>query len=153
MTRAEKAERRDSIAKLYSEGVSVDQLIEEFGLGKYYIRSIVGVRSKASIDVLREHSSEVKSLFETEISYSDIGKLFGVSRDVVREFYKENGMHRGSNANSEEIVAQKIKEKSCGSLEYVSGYTIKENPVNVRCTVCGGEFFQTNTKTGVAMMS
>lgn len=140
MTRAEKAKRRDDIAKLYTEGVSVDELIEKFGLGKYYIRNIVGARTETSIGTLREHSDEVKALFKTDTSYAEIGKMFGVSKDAVSEFYKENGMRRDAGANSEDAVTQKINEKSNGRLEYVSGYTIKENPVNVRCTVCGGEF-------------
>lgn len=144
MTRAEKAERRDTITKLYSEGVSVDELTEQFGLGKYYIRGIVGAQSKTSIDILREHSDEVKTLFETGLTYADIGKRFGVSKDVVSEFYKENGLFRScGNANSEETVARRIKDKSDGLLEYVSGYTIKEKPVRVRCLVCGGEFEKT----------
>ena len=44
---------------------------------------------------------------------------------------------------SEDTAAIRIKEKSNGLLEYVSGYTIKEKPVRVRCLVCGGEFERT----------
>ena len=43
----------------------------------------------------------------------------------------------------ERTASQRIKEKTGGLLEYVSGYTVKENPVRVRCTVCGGEFERT----------
>lgn len=43
----------------------------------------------------------------------------------------------------EHTASQRISEKSNGLLEYVSGYTIKEMPVRVRCTVCGGEFERT----------
>lgn len=54
---------------------------------------------------------------------------------------------------SEDTAAIRIKEKSNGLLEYVSGYTIKEKPVRVRCLVCGGEFERTyhniTTKGGV----
>lgn len=43
----------------------------------------------------------------------------------------------------ERTASQRIKEKTGGLLEYVSGYTVKEKPVRVRCTVCGGEFERT----------
>ena len=53
----------------------------------------------------------------------------------------------------ERTASQRIKEKTGGLLEYVSGYTVKEKPVRVRCTVCGGEFERTyhniTTKGGV----
>lgn len=44
---------------------------------------------------------------------------------------------------SEGEAAKRIKEKSGGLLDYVSGYTVKEKPVRVRCLLCGGEFERT----------
>ena len=44
---------------------------------------------------------------------------------------------------TEAEAARRIKEKTDGRLEYVSGYTIKENPIRVRCLICGGEFERT----------
>lgn len=44
---------------------------------------------------------------------------------------------------TEAEAARRIKEKTDGLLEYVSGYTIKENPIRVRCLICGGEFERT----------
>lgn len=53
----------------------------------------------------------------------------------------------------EQTVSDRIRKKTNGLLEYISGYTIKEKPVRVRCTVCGGEFERTyhniTTKGGV----
>jgi uncharacterized Zn-finger protein len=43
----------------------------------------------------------------------------------------------------EQTASDRIREKTNGLLEYISGYTIKEKPVRVRCTVCGGEFERT----------
>ena len=81
----------------------------------------------------------------------EVANLFGVSTDYVRRICK--GIAPQSNKNSEAEVARKISEKSNGLLEYVSGYTIKEKPVRVRCTICGGEFERTyhniTTKSGV----
>lgn len=39
--------------------------------------------------------------------------------------------------NSEEYVANRIAEKSDGRYRYMSGYTIKENPVIIQCVYCG----------------
>ena len=81
----------------------------------------------------------------------EVANLFGVSADYVRRICK--GIAPQSNKNSEAEAARKISEKSNGLLEYVSGYTIKEKPVKVRCRVCGGEFERTfhnlTTKGGV----
>ena len=92
------------------------------------------------IDKLREHREQAEQLLDAGVSYALVGRMFCVSKYVVREFCKENGISRGANANNEDDVARKIREKSGGLLEYVSGYTVKERPVLVRCTVCGGEF-------------
>ena len=81
----------------------------------------------------------------------EVADLFWVSADYVRRICK--GVAPQSNKNTEDEAAQKIREKSNGLLEYVSGYTIKERPVRVRCLVCGGEFERTyhniTTKGGV----
>lgn len=81
----------------------------------------------------------------------EVANLFGVSTDYVRKICK--GIAPQTIKNSEADAARKISEKSNGLLEYVSGYTIKEKPVRVRCLVRGGEFERTfhnlTTKGGV----
>lgn len=104
-------------------------------------------------DVLFTNEYQVRQMLKNGIHYREIGKEFGVSKDVVTYFCKLTGLSRGANKNSEEDAARKIRDKSNGLLEYVSGYTIKEKPVKVRCLVCGGEFERTfhnlTTKGGV----
>ena len=104
-------------------------------------------------DILFKNEHQVREMLGNGVHYREIGQTFGVSRDIVVYFCKINGLSRGSNKNTEEDAARKIKEKSNGLLEYVSGYTIKEKPVRVRCLVCGGEFERTfhnlTTKGGV----
>lgn len=95
------------------------------------------------VDMLFKNEHQVLRMLRDGIPYREIGQTFGVSKDVVAYYCKINGLSRGSNKNTEEDAARKIKEKSGGLLEYVSGYTIKEKPVRVRCLVCGGEFERT----------
>lgn len=97
----------------------------------------------AKVDILLKNEHKVAEMLEHGAHYREVGQEFGVSKDVVGYFCKLSNMGRGPNKNSEEDAARKIKEKSDGLLEYVSGYTIKENPVKVRCLVCGGEFERT----------
>lgn len=94
-------------------------------------------------DILFKNEHQVAEMLRNGIHYREIGKTFGVSKNVVAYFCKLNNLQRGANKNSEADVARKIKDKSDGLLEYVSGYTIKEKPVRVRCLVCGGEFERT----------
>lgn len=94
-------------------------------------------------EVLFKNEHRVVEMINNGVRYRQIGKTFGVSKDVVSYFCKLNGLSRGANKNSEEDAARKIKEKSDGLLEYISGYTVKEKPVKVRCVVCGGEFERT----------
>lgn len=81
----------------------------------------------------------------------EVAAKFNVSYDWARRVCK--GIAPQLNKNSERDAARKIRDKSNGLLEYVSGYTIKEKPVKVRCLVCGGEFERTfhnlTTKGGV----
>ena len=94
-----------------SDGVTADVLAERFGISKEYIYQFAGKGrglSGASIKVLRTNSDEVKRLLETGMSYAEVGRNFGTSKDVVREFCKENNICRGSNKNGEKDVAKNI---------------------------------------------
>lgn len=95
------------------------------------------------IQVLQTNELQTRKMLYDGVSYRQIGEAFGVSKDVVAYFCKLNNLSRGSNKNNEASVARKIREKSNGQLEYVSGYTKKENLVKVRCTICGGAFERT----------
>lgn len=95
------------------------------------------------IQVLQMNELQTKKMLCDGASYKQIGEIFGVSKEVVAYFAKLNNLSRGSIKNNDEDVSRKIREKTNGQLEYVSGYTKKENPVKVRCVVCGGEFERT----------
>lgn len=70
----------------------------------------------------------------------EVANRFGVTSDYVRRICRGISPQLGI---SEAEASRRIYEKTNGLLEYVSGYTIKEKPVTVRCTVCGGEFERT----------
>lgn len=86
------------------------------------------------VELMRQYKSQGHTAKE-------VASYFGVTADYARKTCI--GVAPQSNKNTEDDVAQKIREKTNGQLEYVSGYTKKENPVKVRCTVCGGEFERT----------
>ena len=142
MTREEQAKRREKIKQLYAAGVPTKELADQFGLSKAYIyQFIVCSRKQNAINRLRETPEDVKIMINEGMTTSEIGDKYGVSRSMVSLFLKEIGINRKSfNHNDEETVAQKIKKKTGGLLEYVSGYTNKMGHVRVRCAVCGGEF-------------
>lgn len=94
-------------------------------------------------EVLFMNSRQATEMFMRGVSYREIGRKFGVSKDVVSYWCRLNNLSRGSNKNSEADVARRIEEKTSGRIEYVSGYTTKEKPIVVRCTVCGGTFERT----------
>lgn len=126
MNRAEKAERRATIKRLYAEGASAEELSKQFGLSTAYIYVFAGDgrrEKNKSISVLRERAGEVRKLLAKGMTCREAGERFGVSKWVVREFCKENEIQLETNHNSEEDVAQKVRDKTHGYLEYVSGYT------------------------------
>lgn len=67
---------------------------------------------------------------------------FGVSTDYIKKLCRGIAP-QGQGPIDEQTVSERVKEKSLGQFEYVSGYTNKENNILVRCTVCGGEFERT----------
>lgn len=71
------------------------------------------------------------------VPYREIGKQYGVSKDVVAYFCKLNNISRGGNKNSEEDAARRIHEKTNGKFEYIEGYVNKDSDVLVRCSDCG----------------
>lgn len=143
MNRAEKAERRAVIKQLYAEGASVEELSKKYGLTKEYIYIFAGDGKRIAdrpIGILRERADEVRELLAQGMAGSQVGEKFGVSRFIVYEFCKENGIQLKNHYNSEADVVRKVRDKTQGLLEYISGYKNRISPIKVRCTVCGGEF-------------
>lgn len=146
MTREEKDARRQEIKSLYSQGASVEELSAKFGLTKNYIYQFVDVKKRSGESmnsILIRNEQRVIELRLEGIQTKEIASMFGVSNDAVRTFLYSRNIKINEPRNSEEEAARRISEKTGELLEYVSGYTIKENPVRVRCTVCGFEFERT----------
>lgn len=69
----------------------------------------------------------------------EVAQKYGVSECYARQICKGIAP-QGQGPINEDVVSLRIKEKSNGLLEYLSGYTNKEKPVRLRCSICGGEF-------------
>ena len=69
----------------------------------------------------------------------EVAQKYGVSEHYARQICKGIAP-QGQGPINEDIVSLRIKEKSNGLLEYLSGYTNKDNPVRLRCSICRGEF-------------
>lgn len=147
MTRAEKAERNSIIRNEYIKGISAKELSVKYCLSEITVyricEGLTNPNNKGYADILRDHSKEVDAMLNSGHSRQEIANRFNVSKNSVADFTKRYGLKGKPNKNSESDAALKIMSKSGGLLEYVSGYTIKENPVRVRCTICGQEFVRT----------
>ena len=86
-------------------------------------------------ELYREYKAQGHTAKET-------AEHFGVSSDYIRKLCRGIAP-QGQGPIDEQTVSERVKEKSLGQFEYVSGYTNKENNILVRCTVCGGEFERT----------
>lgn len=69
----------------------------------------------------------------------EVAQKYGVSECYARQICKGIAP-QGQDPINEDVVSLRIKEKSNGLLEYLSGYMNKEKPVRLRCSICGGEF-------------
>jgi len=147
MTRAEKAERNSIIRDEYIKGISAKELGNKYHLNEISIYRIcdglTNPNNKGYSAILRDNSKEVAAMLSSGHSRQEIADRFNVSKNSVADFAKRYGLKGKPNKNSEADAALKILCKSDGLLEYVSGYTVKENPVRVRCTICGQEFVRT----------
>ena len=157
MTRAEKHTRNLTIRDEYIKGLSAKEIAERYSLSEVTIygicKGLTDWNNKGYAEILRNNSAEVIELLKRGVSKKEVAEKFNVTRGAVVEFSKKHDLNGDPLKNSEEDAARKIRDKSNGLLEYVSGYTIKEEPVRVRCVVCGGEFERTfhnlTTKGGV----
>ena len=86
-------------------------------------------------ELYREYKAQGHTAKET-------AEHFGVSSDYIRKLCRGIAP-QGQGPIDEQTVSERVKEKSLGQFEYVSGYTNKEKNILVRCTVCGGEFERT----------
>ena len=98
---------------------------------------------KSYAQILRENSADVLAMRFAGVSAPDIANKYNVSKWAVKDYCRRNGVKDHVSKNSEEEAAERIKEKTNGLFEYVSGYTRKEGTVRVRCGVCGNEFEKT----------
>ena len=144
MTRAEKQIRRDKIRVDYRDGIHPADIAKRYELTEAYVytvcKGLTSPNNKGYSAILKDNSSEVIELLESGFNKKEIADRFSVSRNAVVQFARDRGLTGKPCKNSEADAAHKIRNKSNGLLEYVSGYTIKENPVRVRCIICGGEF-------------
>lgn len=144
MTREEKQIRRDKIRVDYQSGIHPADIAKQFELTEAYVytvcKGLTSPNNKGYSAILKDNSSDVIQLLESGFNKQEIADRFNVSRNAVVQFARDRGLIGKPCKNSEVDAAHKIRNKSNGLLEYVSGYTIKENPVRVRCVICGGEF-------------
>lgn len=98
-----------------------------------------------------DYDATVRRLRAQGYKSHEIAKEIGLSKRAVQKYCQLNGITvpeelKAQVVNgrmSEQRVADKIKEISNGNLEYVGGYTKKENPVVVRCLTCGTAYERT----------
>lgn len=147
MTRAEKHIRNLAIRDEYVKGLSAKELAKKYSLSEVTIygvcKGLTNWNNNGYAEILRNNSTEVIELLKSGVTKKEVAENFNVTRGAVVEFCRKYDLCGRPNKNSEEDAARKIKEKSDGLLEYISGYTVKEKPVRVRCVVCGGEFERT----------
>lgn len=157
MTRAEREKRREQIRCKYVDGMPAKNIAELYELTEAYVYSVckglTNYNCKGYATILRENAPRVINLRKGGATTKEIAALFGVSNDAVRTFLYTRGVKNNESHNSEDTVAKRVKEKTNGLLEYVSGYTTKDKPIIVRCALCGGEFERTyhniTTRDGV----
>ena len=143
MTRAEKARRRDEIKERYRNGATAEELAEQYGLTKGYVWQIVDIKRTNKISAIREDVGEIVQKLRNGETQTEIARSYGVDRSAVHKVLAENGFAFRPQKNSEEEVRRKVKEKTDGALEYVSGYSNKTNPIVVRCAICAKQYTMT----------
>lgn len=102
--------------------------------------------------ILTPHKEQIQNWIYEGRTIRELAKVFGVQRDTMRWFVKHHidypeelkqaNIDKTHANNSEEYVAEAIR-KANPNLKYVSGYTRKQDPVNVRCLACGETFSKT----------
>lgn len=93
--------------------------------------------------ISEEDKEKVKQLRLSGMSYKDVAKQLGYSRDEVRNYCKKipelYGRKDFSNCNSDDKIQCSISNIN-PHIKYISGYTKVKEKVHVKCLVCGYEF-------------
>lgn len=101
--------------------------------------------------ILAAYHDEIQDLIYEGESILSISKRFSVSKKTASSYInkyidypaelKQRNINKAKelNRNDEESVRKKVSAGN-PSLEYVSGYTRKQDPIKVRCLICGYEF-------------
>lgn len=103
-----------------------------------------GTKSK-----LEQYDSEVRQMREAGCGRREIAERFNCSLRTVSNYCNEHSIEsrapRAVNKKTDEEVRQNVHDVTGGALEYVRGYTRKEDPMTVRCSKCGHEFVRSYT--------
>lgn len=103
-----------------------------------------GIKSK-----LEQYDSEVRQMREAGCGRREIAERFNCSLGTVSNYCNEHSIEsrapRAVNKKTDEEVRQNVHDVTGGALEYVRGYTRKEDPMTVRCSKCSHEFVRSYT--------
>lgn len=107
--------------------------------------------NKADTSPISNYDAEIRTMRKNGYNAIEIAEAIGKSAKAVRKYChthnitipEERKAFTINHKHTDDYVSKAVSEASNGLLEYVSGYTKKENPIKVRCVICGTEYVRT----------
>lgn len=140
------------ILNLIDKGMTAKEISEvvnchiqlPYGVARRYGKTI----AKANISALIEYDEQIRYGVSIGKTHREIADAIGSNRESVAYYCKTRNLKTPKDLeaqvyhrrHSDDYIRESVTGTSGGLLEYVSGYTRKEDPIIVRCLVCGNEF-------------
>lgn len=140
------------ILNLIDKGMTAKEISEvvnchiqlPYGVARRYGKTI----AKANISALIEYDEQIRYGVSIGKTHREIADAIGSNRESVAYYCKTRNIKTPKNLeaqvyhrrHSDDYIRESVTGTSGGLLEYVSGYRRKEDPIIVRCLVCGNEF-------------
>ena len=140
--------KTDRIIRLIEDGSTAKETAERVGC---HLQLVYGVARRYKLEVPKKswskcekYSELIKNMRQRGMTSREIAGVLGVSAENVKYYCKRNGIAsteraKHPNRHSDQEAKQMI-EAAAPNLEYIGGYTSKEELVTVRCKDCGTVF-------------
>lgn len=145
---------REEIKKTLESGLSAKETAEKIGCSLplvYNVATAYRIPMNGMPPILDGKDEQIVEMFNKGMTNAEIAKAFNVSEDTFRHYKKthklartEEQLAKAQRDNyqnmrfSEADAASRIR--TCGNVEYVSGYKNSKSTVTIRCGKCGREF-------------
>lgn len=132
------------IAQMITDGSSAKEIADECGCivqNVYRVARDYDLKIQPRVPKCEQYREQITCMINKNIRDKDIANMLGLTESQVKSYRKQLGIKvLNPNGKHTDGEVDALISGAMPTLRYVGGYVNKDEPVMVRCLVCGTEF-------------